>query len=67
MKREVSKLDIVYFYSDVYESTSFKLIPHFHFECRPPTLEIRPEKQKIRLNSDPFLTKNQTKFRLIWE
>ena len=34
---------------------------------RPPTLEIRPEKQKIRLNSDPFLTKNQTKFRLIWE
>ena len=34
---------------------------------RPPTLEIRPEKQKIRLNSDPFVTKNQTKFRLIWE
>ena len=34
---------------------------------RPPTIDIRLRKEKIRLNSDSFLTKNQTKFRLIRE
>ena len=36
-------------------------------KTRPPTIDIRLKKQKIRLNSDSFLTKNQTKFRLIGE
>ena len=33
--------------------------------CRPPTTDIRLKMHKIRLNSDSFLAKNQTKIRLI--
>ena len=34
---------------------------------RPPTIHIRLKILKIRLNSDSFLVKNQTKFRLTRE
>ena len=40
---------------------------HKYAYTRPPTIDIRLRKEKIRLNSDSFLTKNQTKFRLIGE
>ena len=32
---------------------------------RPPNIDIRLKICKIRLNSDSFMAKNQTKFRLI--
>ena len=35
-------------------------------ESRPTTTDIRLKIHKIRLNSDSFLAKNQTKFRLNW-
>ena len=33
----------------------------------PPNIDIRLKIHKIRLNSDSFLPKSQTKFRLAWD
>ena len=79
-KKNLTALTLGQFYTDflhiiVFQFTSLDLLIESNNSiwtyniiliiCRPSTIDIRLKIHKIRLNSDSFLAKNQTKFRLI--